>query len=308
MAALIETMFSSGNQVPWHGLGTIVNEAPTSADALHLAGLDWNVLQRPIYTDGVEIPNMKANVRDTDKSVLGVVSDRYQVVQNKEAFDFTDNLIQSGEVKYETAGSLSGGKRIWLLAKMPESKVLDDKVDPYIVFTNSHDGTGAIKVAMTPIRVVCNNTLNLALEGAKRCWSTKHIGDITSKLEEARHTLKMANEYMKELDAQADRFVNIKITDEKLEEILKDLFPVNAEDTDRRKNNMQEMKDKYMICYFAPDIAKFRGTAWGAINAMSDFATHIAPKRVTGTYAEKNWGRIIDGHYLIDSMVSKVSA
>ena len=120
MAANVETMFSV-RQIPWHGLGTIVEEAPTSADALHLAGLDWEVVQNPVFTgDGFEIPNYKANVRNSDNSVLGIVTDRYKIVQNSEAFAFTDSIIDSGEVLYETAGSLRNGKTIWLLARMPK--------------------------------------------------------------------------------------------------------------------------------------------------------------------------------------------
>lgn len=116
MSALVETMFSV-REKPWHGLGAIVMEAPTSADALRLAGLDWNVVQEPIYTEFNElIKGYKANVRDSDRKVLGVVSDRYKVVQNTDAFSFTDGLIGQG-VCYETAGSLQEGKKVWLLAR-----------------------------------------------------------------------------------------------------------------------------------------------------------------------------------------------
>ena len=192
MPANVETMFSV-REVPWHGLGTIVQEAPTSKDALHLAGLDWNVISNPIFTaDGKEIEGWKSNVRDSDNTVLGIVSNKYKIVQNAEAFEFTDELI-SDDVKYETAGSLRNGKQIWLLAKMPKVKVVGDDVDPYVCFTNSHDGLGSIKVCMTPVRVVCNNTLNLALSNKRRCWTTRHVGDINSKLEEARRTLALAN-------------------------------------------------------------------------------------------------------------------
>ena len=167
MAANVESMFYV-REVPWHGLGTMVQEAPTSADALRLAGLDWEVKQRSIQVcGGAKIENFKANVRSTDGKVLGVVSDRYQIVQNTEAFSFTDELV-GGDVRYETAGSLQDGRKIWLLAKMPTRKVIDDEVEPYLCFSNTHDGSGAIRVCMTPIRVVCNNTLNLALNTARR--------------------------------------------------------------------------------------------------------------------------------------------
>ena len=118
MAANVETMFYT-REKPWHGVGPRVEEAPASADALRLAGLDWQVIQEPIFTDNEElISGYKANVRDSDRKVLGVVSDRYKIVQNQEAFSFTDTLLGNG-VRYETAGSLQEGRKVWLLARLP---------------------------------------------------------------------------------------------------------------------------------------------------------------------------------------------
>ena len=196
MAANVETMFYT-RTAPWHGLGTRVLEAPTSSAALSLAGLDWKVVQKPVFTaDGLFISGFKANVRDRDSQVLGVVSDRYKVVQNEDAFAFTDELLGEG-VTYETAGSLQNGRRTWILAKLPQRYMTrGDEIDPYLVFMNSHDGTGAIKAAMTPVRVVCQNTLNLALSTARRSWSTIHTGDIHGKLQDARNTLLYADRYM----------------------------------------------------------------------------------------------------------------
>ena len=168
MAANVESMFYV-RETPWHGLGTRVMEAPASKDALRLAGLDWKVLQEPVYTQSEElIKGYKANVRDSDRKVLGVVTARYKVIQNEEAFSFTDALLGEG-VRYETAGSLQGGRKVWLLARLPHEYIISgEQISPYLVFSNTHDGSGAIKVALTPIRVVCNNTLNLALNTAKR--------------------------------------------------------------------------------------------------------------------------------------------
>lgn len=321
MAANVETMFSV-RQVPWHGLGTIIQEAPTSADALRLAGLDWEVEQKPAFMkigtkvvggievpSYVEVPNCKVNVRSTDNAVLGTVTDRYKIVQNKEAFEFTDALVgetEDGVVKYETAGSLCGGKKVWLLAKMPTTKVLDDEVDPYMFFSNSHDGKGAINVGMTPIRIVCNNTLNMALNTAKRQWSTKHVGDMQSKLEEAKMCLQMGHKYMQSLADEADRLANAKLYKEQLDEILDELFHADENDSDRKKNNMKAEKDNFYVAYFMPDIAKFRETAWGAVNAMSDVITHQVPKRRTESFNENRWGRIMDGHAIFDKFVELV--
>lgn len=173
MAANIETMFYT-RTAPWHGLGTKVDEALTSKDALIYAGLDWQVLQEPVYTSAGElVSGYKVNVRDTDRNILGIVSDRYKIVQNEEAFSFTDALLGEG-VKYETAGSIANGKIVWMLARMPQRYIISgDAIEPYLVFSNTHDGSGAIRVAMTPIRVVCQNTLNLALRGAQRSLVSK---------------------------------------------------------------------------------------------------------------------------------------
>ena len=148
-----------------------VEDALTSEEALEESGLNWTVAQKPVYTSGgILIPNYKANIRSSDNQVLGVVTDRYRIVQNQDAFAFTNSLIGEG-VKYETAGSLQSGRKVWLLVKLPDKYIVNgDQIEPYIVFSNSHDGSSAIRV----VRVVCQNTLNLALSSTKRSWSAKH--------------------------------------------------------------------------------------------------------------------------------------
>lgn len=311
MAHEVESIMYVSNEennrfVPWHGLGTPVEEALTSADAIRLAGLDWTVESKPIFTDGgIEIPGYKANTRDIDSSVLGIVSDRYRIVQNAEAFDFTDSLIGEG-CKYETAGSLLDGRKIFLLARMPERDILGDQVDPYICFTNNHNGTGAIQVCMTPIRVVCQNTLNLALGQASRKWSTRHIGDMQSKLAEAKYTLQLANDYMDNLAVTADQLAHTKVTEEQVMKILDELFPVSTEDSDRKKNNVAEVKDQFIKCLHADDILKFQNTGWGLVNAASDWMSHTAPRRASETYRERNFNKILDGHIILDSVFDKM--
>lgn len=316
MAHNVESMFSAGRVVPWHyeltkDVTKLIQEAPTSKDALQLAGLDWTVEQKPVYMEnGIVIPNYKANVRNTDGSCLGIVTDRYKIVQNTEAFEFTDAIVgetEDGVVRYETAGSLCGGRKIWLLAKMPTKKILDDDVDPYMFFSNSHDGSGAIKIGMTPIRICCANTLAMALNSAKRSWSTKHVGDMQSKLEEAKLCLQMADKYMQNLDIEADRLANATLYKEQIDEILNELFPIDDNDSDRKKQNVQSAKDNFYVAYFMPDILKFGESAWRAVNAMSDMVTHSTPKRNTASYNENRWGKIMDGHAIMDQFVELVN-
>ena len=242
MAHMIETMFSV-REKPWHGLGTIVMEAPASAEALKLAGRDWQVVQEPVYTDNRElIKGYKANVRSSDRRVLGVVSDRYKVVQNTDAFSFTDELLGKG-VKYETAGSLQEGKKVWLLARLPKEYVIaGERISSYLVFSNTHDGSGSVKVAVTPVRVVCNNTLNLALETAKRSFSMIHTGNIHDKIQEAKDTLFMAENYMDNLGIEFEQLRRQKMTDAQVKEYIELLLPMEKEPTPIQSKNILKLR------------------------------------------------------------------
>ena len=301
MSANVETMFYV-RETPWHGLGTQVMEAPDSETALVAAGLDWKVLQEPIYTDEKElIAGYKANIRDSDRRVLGVVTNRYKVIQNHEAFAFTDELLGQG-VRYETAGSLQDGKKVWLLAHMPHEYIISgERISPYLLFSNTHDGSGAIKVALTPIRVVCNNTLNLALSTAKRSWSMVHTGDIRSKMQEARDTLFMAERYMDELGKEFEALRLKKLSDQKVMEYIEVLLPVEDGSTPQQIRNIERLREDMKIRYFdAPDLQDTGKNAYRFINAVSDFATHAKPLRRTANYKENLFTRTAEGNPLID--------
>lgn len=306
MSANVETMMYV-REKPWHNLGVRVEVAPTSREALELAGLDWTIDSMPIFDAmGNEIKGYKANTRSTDKSVMGIVSSKYQIVQNREAFDFTDNLVGEG-ITYETAGSLRGGRQIWLLGKMPERYIAGDKFEPYICFTNTHDGTGAVRACMTPVRVVCNNTLNMALEGAKRAWSTPHRGNVQAKLEEARQTLELADKYLIRLDEEADRLANESMTEGEVHDTLNKMFVLPDNATDRQKKTAENAKDEIIVCMFRPDVAQFLNTKWGFLNAVSDYVGHADPARRTKNFDENRWGNIIGGHWLLDKAMSFVA-
>ncbi len=301
MAAQVETMFYTRER-PWHGLGTRVEEAPSSREALRLAGLDWQVLQKPIMTtDGQMVVGFRANVRDRDSRVLGVVTDRYKVVQNGDAFAFTDDLLGEG-VTYETAGSLQDGRKTWLLAELPQRYIISgDEIAPYLVFMNAHDGSGSIKVAMTPVRVVCMNTLNLALATAKRCWSTAHTGDIRAKIEDARDTLLFAETYMGELGKAVERLRQIRLSDRQVMAYIDQLFPLYEDPTPVQKKNLLRMKEDVRIRYAdAPDLQHVGKNGYRFINAVSDFATHAKPLRESATHRENLFARTVEGNALID--------
>ena len=309
MAANIESMFYV-RETPWHGLGTKVLEAPASKDALQLAGLNWRVMQEPIYTAMEElVDGYKANVRDSDRKVLGVVTDRYRVIQNDEAFALTDELLGAG-VKYETAGSLQGGRKVWLLAHMPHEYIISgERISPYLLFSNTHDGSGAIKVALTPIRVVCQNTLNLALANAKRSWSMIHTGDIKEKMQEAKDTLFLAENYMDELGKEFEALRMKKLTDKQVMEYIEILLPIEDGSTPQQEKNMKRLREDMKIRYFdAPDLQGVGKNAYRFINAVSDFATHAEPLRKTANYKENLFSRTVDGNPVIDKAYQIVCA
>ena len=309
MSANVETMFSTRVK-PWHGLGTIVMEAPTSETALELAGLDWNVVQREVYTDdNIHVPGYKVNVRDSDNTPLGIVTDKYKIVQNREAFKFTDDLLGEG-VRYETAGALQDGRRVWMLAKMPENYIIaGDKIEPYFLITNSHDGSSGIKACMTPIRVVCNNTLNLALNQAKRIWTTRHTENIRARMNEAQETLFMADSYMAALGKEIDSLCRIRISDQKVMQYMSEFFPVTEDMTDvQRKNNLKLLNNMKRRYFDAPDLMDVGKNGYRFINAVSDFATHAEPIRKTKNYNENLFIRTVEGNPLIDKAYQMIHA
>ena len=309
MAADAQSMFCT-REKPWHGLGTRVEEAPVSADALRLAGLDWQVVQQPIYTDRLEpIPGYKANIRDSDRRVLGVVTDRYRIIQNQEAFAFTDALLGHG-VRYETAGVLQGGRKVWLLARLPQEYIMGgERISSYLVFSNTHDGSGSVKVALTPVRVVCSNTLNLALKSAARSWSMIHTGNIADKLDEAGDTLFRAEQYMDGLGKEFERLRQQKVTDKQVKEFIGQLLPVDEDATPIQRRNIirlrEDMEHRY---YDAPDLQDVGNNAYRFANAVSDFAPHARPLRRTANYNENLFMRTVEGNPLIDRAYQLVNA
>lgn len=294
--------------LPWHNIGKEIINANSIYDAMHQSELDFEVVKNPIFDHlGNVVPNNFATTRTSDNYVLGIVGKNYKIVNNIDAFEFTDSLLADG-VTFEKAGQFHNGKASWLLAKMPETDILGDKFDPYIVFINSFDGSGSIKVAMTPIRLACSNALNFAFNNAKRSWSTRHIGDIHNKLEEAKYTLDLANNYIIELEHRAQLLASKKMSDAEFEKIFNKILPIDYNrDSVRKIRNIETIKETMMKSLNAPDLANFTGTAWQKINAVTDTIDHIIPARMTESYAENNWAKIATGHNIVDAFYREIA-
>ena len=295
--------------VPWHNLGTRLEEAPTSADAIVAAGMDWAVEQQPLVTESGVTTNLLANVRSDNKAFLGAVTGKYTIVQNVDAFDFMDEL-SSQEVVYETAGVLGKGENVWLLAKMDNYKILGDDMTGYLCLTNSHDGKGSIKMAVTPIRVVCQNTLNLALANAKRTWTTRHMGDFKAKRIQAAQTLGLYENYMSLFNVEAENLAKIPVSVDKASKMVNDIFPLAEDTSTRKENNIVDARQELMYRFTeAPDIANFRYTGWGFMNAVTDYVGHTAPKRSTDTFEERRFKNVVlNGSGIVDRALTLVKS
>ena len=284
-----------------NAFGTVdISRATNVYDALTFAGLDWDVQSKFIYDEnGNPYDKYRANVRGTDNQLLGVVTEKYSIVQNKDAFSFVDGLVSEG-FKFDKAGSFRNGRSIWVMGSLPEEKILGEDIANNVVFVNSHDGSSGVKVMMTPVRLICSNMMNYALREADRIWATKHTGGIFSKLEEAKYTLGLANEYMAALEEESERLAQMSITNDVIDSIFDKLFPITNKSTARRVNNINIIRDNFNYCYNAADLARFKGTAYGVIQAVSDMVSHKIPTRASQNFYENSWNRLINGDHILD--------
>jgi hypothetical protein len=197
-----------------------------------------------------------------------------------------------------------------MLAKLPDRYfMLGEEIEPYLVFSNTHDGSGAIRVCLTPVRIVCQNTLNLALKSAKRAWSTVHVGDLSKKMDEAHCTLSLAHDYMGKLGEEFYKLNQIKLSDAKVVEYIETLLPMMDNPTDTHRNNITKIREDAKTRYFeAPDLRNLEKSAYRFVNAISDFATHAKPLRETVNYRENVFAKTVDGHPMIDKAYELVLA
>jgi phage/plasmid-like protein (TIGR03299 family) len=305
----LETMLNS-RMTTWDTLGKPIKNAKSSQDVLRQAGLDFKVVQQPVFTGGRIIEGKKANVREDNNAVLGIVSNKYQVCQNDEVYGFIDNLFQEG-VKFESGGTLNGGKRCWLLAKLPSRYTINsEQVDPYVCFCTSHDGSLSLSVFMTPIRIVCSNAINLALTNASRSWSSKHIGDIQHKLPEAHQTLDLASGYMNSLMQEIANLRKIKLTDTQVINLIQNqLAPYPNDPSAIQKKNVDQTREDMLTRYFEfPDLKVLPKNGYRFISAMSDHATHATPLRQTANYDENLFMKTLEGNPLIDRSYEIIKA
>ena len=209
-------------------------------------------------------------------SVCGLVRRIYTIVQNEEAFSFVDGIIQDG-LTFVKAGETSYMN--YIIASLPEQYIMDDKFTPYIIFQNSHVGASTIKAAICPLRIVCQNQFAMEFRRSTNKISLRHSSSVHDKMKEAQHTLQFTAEYMNTFTKQAEKLATTKISDESVGSIVDQYFLIDEEASTRKINSTEAKRQIFLNAYNAEDNQNFKGTAWGMINAFSDYITHIEPGR-----------------------------
>lgn len=278
--------FAAKGEKAWHGLGQYVSEAMTAEQAIKLGGLDYTVEKRPLFVPGqdgqyVEVPGYFSNVRVDNDAPLGVVKSRYRIVQNKDAFGFFDSIIDQGEAIFETAGALGKGERIFITAKLPEDMLVKgERVEKYIMLTNSHDGSTTIIAGFTPIRVVCNNTLTAALKGGlDNKVSISHTASAESRLKEASRLMGIASRYMTEVNTIFEDMTTKRLSDIELKHFIETIMKRETKETDKdastRMKNLIDEVYSFTVSHPTQTTEAAYRTLWGAYNGISGFYTHM---------------------------------
>lgn len=274
--------FASLREPAWHGLGTVLDNEVSTSEMLsvaHLAG--WNVRLEDVDLPGRSHKNYFATVRtnpfDGGDDVLGVVGERYQVLQNEDLFSFGDAILDGA--RWETAGAIKNGTVVFGSLALDREVVLDpkgatDKVNTYLLVHTSHDGSLAIQASVTPVRVVCQNTLNMAVgsngKRAKQSFRIRHTQTVQGKVQAAREALGLANTYLDAFEIEAKALFEKEITTERFFDIIKAAYPEPEVDSKGSVTKWTNKVDTLFDIYNGPTCANVKGSAWGAYNALTE--------------------------------------
>lgn len=298
--------FFTVREKAWHGLGQIVQDYPTSSEAIKHAGLDFDVIKAPLYSKGaglvmdqfgnisgdteIEVVGSFANVRSDNNAVLGIVGRDYQIVQNREAFSFFDAIVGGGDgILYETAGALGAGERIFITAKLPGYIRVgngDDVTEKYIFLTTSHDGSGSITAAFTPIRIVCQNTLNAAMHNKSNVVRIKHTSNAKLRFEEAHKIMGIANNLTNDLEDIFNHWAKVDISDRQVKKLIEMALCPNKETYDALikgakdelstvfKNTVEDAFS-YAMVSDTQQMETTKGKLFGAYNAITGYYQNV---------------------------------
>ncbi len=298
--------FFSVKEKAWHNLGQVVEEYPKSEEAIKFAGLDYEVEKSPLFTKGsgiiensngiqmidseLEVPNYFVNIRTDNNTVLGVVGKDYHIVQNREAFSFFDAIVGGGDgILYETAGTLGNGERIFITAKLPDYIRVgnsDDITKKYIFLTTSHDGSGSITAAFTPVRIVCQNTLNASLKNMSNVVRIRHTAGAKQRLEDANKVMGLANKLSTELESTFNHWAKITVGDDEMKKLIQLALCPNKETLQHlQKGSFDDLSTvfkntvddafAYAMISESQQMETTKATLFGAYNAVTGYFQNV---------------------------------
>lgn len=282
----VAEMVSGRNMTPWHKLGTVVSGLMTAQDALEKAHLTWGINRQPVMVNGIELPFPKdgesnpdayqAICRSDNGACLGISKGRYEPITNVECFDFFDRLIGQGKAVYDTAGALRGGKQVWLLAKVDgEIQINGDAHRQYGLMLTSHDGSYALQVSWVLERVVCANTLSLALRGQSNTYKIRHSKSWKDKEAEAATVLGLGEHYFKSIQEALTSMTSKLLSPEDMAAFAEILLPSKTPEVSTRTANIRAEISKL----FAKGEGNKGASRWDAFNAVTDYVDHDATLR-----------------------------
>ena len=270
----------------WENIGTDIVGATSVNEVLANAKLDYEVHKEKIKLEsGIEIPNVVATVKD-DGTPIGVVSNRYEICQNADAFDFVNYIDE--DIEFIKAGETLTGM-IYIIGVLPQINILGDAFTPHLIFQNGHNGRYALKTAIIPLRIACQNQFNYAFGESKNTINIKHNGLLQAKLYSAREVMRDTREYLDDLNKKAELYAGIKLTPVMANAVLNNLFPLKDDMSERQKNAVISQRERFLKAYNSEDNQNFKGCAFGMFNAYSDYLTHKEVKKVTKNAIENRF-------------------
>lgn len=305
----IQTVGTIGRQSTFANLGTSVVNSATVEEALVNAGLNYEVHKRPIFTNGVMIEGNYATCPTFDDgqsygTPFGIVSDKYEVIQNNEAFSFIDCIP---ELEFKKMGTTKGGM-IYFIGELPELNILGDSYNPYLIFRNSHNGRYNLQVTICPLRIVCQNQFNIAFKESPNTITIRHSRQAPERIEQARRVITAHGEYYNHLKIQAEEWATQHIGAFSVQQVIDDLFPIKEDMKDFQKERMEESRALFNKALNSNDNQNFKNSVWGMINAYSDYITHREPARKTETGTENRFMSVTFDPALMNNFIQLVQS
>jgi phage/plasmid-like protein (TIGR03299 family) len=287
------------NDVPWHGLGTRLEKPATAKEAIQAANLDWKVVKLPLFAGSkrIPVPDRYAVVRRTGDliqrtdPVLGVVSHEYTPLQNHQAFQFFDPIVGQDAAIYHTAGVLGNGERVWILAKLPgEIRVAGDDIsEKYLLLSNSHDGKSSVTIKFTPVRVVCQNTLSLALDEGS-AWRVSHHSDIHRKLKQAHEMLGLLNDRFADMEQSFQAMSRVKLNCQRLYEYLAAVYPDSTEPDKQALIRRDRSWSEYFFDHGKGNrLIGVAGSLWAGFNGVTEWIDHRKTRQNSNQRLNSAW-------------------